>query len=90
VIAALIAVASVLLAGSLTFAGWLTVKVIGIGEDLAEVKAEHRNNGGSTTRDAIDRIERTGKETRDLLDDHLQVSAADSALLAQHLTHHSY
>ena len=42
----------------LGFFAWLVKKIMQMGEKLSELNAQHQNNGGSTTRDAIDRIER--------------------------------
>lgn len=83
---AVIAVVCVFLAGGLGFAGWLTKALIDLKTDVATVKAEHRTNGGASTRDAINRIEGRQVAIAAKLDDHLIASAADSALLAQHLT----
>ena len=38
--------------------GWLVRELMTIKTDVALTAAEHRTNGGSTTRDAINRIER--------------------------------
>lgn len=39
------------------FLAWLAVNVVDIKVGLARVEAEHQNNGGKSTKDAIDRIE---------------------------------
>ena len=70
-------VGAALLAG----VGWVLVKVIGLGEAVAEMKGQYQNNGGSTMRDAVDRIE--GK-----LNDHLIQAATAAAKFDAHLTAH--
>ena len=59
----------------------LTEDVAEVKLGLAVVQAQYRNNGGSTLRDAVDRIERG-------LNDHLVASARDSERLASHLANH--
>lgn len=82
---ALVAIGCVLLTGGLAFVGWLMKQILDIRTDIAGIKAQHVNNGGSTLRDAIDRVDArtTGLDAK--LDEHLTQSAADSALLHQHL-----
>lgn len=84
-IGALVAVGCVLLTGGLAWAGWMTRQMLEQSRAIAAVQAQHVNNGGSTLRDAIDRIDGTVHALDDKLNDHLQQSAADSALLAAHL-----
>lgn len=79
-IPALISVGCVLLTAGFGWAGWTTKQLIGLTASTAAIQAQHVNNGGSTLRDAIDRVDRN-------LDEHLQQSAADSALLHAHLAH---
>lgn len=69
--------------------GWLIRSIINLEKSVAAVQAQHVNNGGSTLRDAIDRIEGTVKALDDKVDAHLLVSAGDSALLKQHLDKHN-
>jgi len=52
---------------------------------LAVVRAQYENNGGSTMRDALDRIEDKQDELTKTVQDHLVVAAGDSARLAAHL-----
>lgn len=54
----------------------VTVKI-----DLADVKAQYRNNGGSSMRDAVDRIESTGNTTAATLTAHLIHAAGQDARL---------
>jgi hypothetical protein len=61
--------------------GWLITDLIrGIRDDVAEVKADHRTNGGSTSRDALDRIEakvdRFGETVTNHLAAHVEGQAA--------------
>lgn len=39
---------------------------------LWDVHGQFSNNGGSTLRDAVDRIEKTSNETKDRLDKHIE------------------
>jgi hypothetical protein len=84
--AALVAVFSGV--GATSFASataWLFKSLMVLKTAVASIEAQHVNNGGSTLRDAIDRIESKVDSQGSKLHDHLLVSAAESALLKQHL-----
>jgi len=57
------------------------VELVAVKVDLADVKAQYRNNGGSSMRDAVDRIESTGNQTAATLTAHLIHAAGQDARL---------
>lgn len=74
--------------GATSFIGasaWLFKALVMLKETVAAIKAQHVNNGGSTLRDAVDRIEAKVDEQGSKLHDHLVEAAGESALIRQHL-----
>jgi len=80
--------------------GWLGRRLIGKVDSIAEqvgkvddrlitVEAQHRNNGGATLRDAVDRIESNVNEQAVRLTGHLIDAAGDKAAFAAHIRIHS-
>lgn len=55
---------------------------------LAVLEAEHQNNGGSSLRDAVDRIEAKVDENGRQLQTHLVEAAKQEALFQAHLQTH--
>lgn len=69
---------AVAVAALLAALGWMLREQISQGKTLVSIEAQYQNNGGSTIRDAVDRIENK-------LDEHLIVAAVDHHLLEDHL-----
>ena len=54
-------------------------------EEIAPLREELRPNGGTSLRDAVDRVERSGARTEQKLDEHITWSAQDRAYLRERL-----
>jgi hypothetical protein len=70
--------------------GWLVTSMIELKTGQAAIQAQHVNNGGSTMRDAVDRIQRTVDDIDSKVDAHLIEASADNARLADHLRQHPH
>lgn len=77
----LVSVGCILLAAMLGAIGWVVKTLIDVKSDVASVRAQHKNNGGSTMKDAVDRIERTVSD----LDTKVDTSLIDAARRATQL-----
>lgn len=74
--------------GFLGVTGWLVTSMIELKTGQAAIQAQHHNNGGSTMRDAVDRIEKKVDDIDTKVDAHLIEASADTARLADHLRSH--
>lgn len=78
--------------GATSFVGasaWLFKSLVILKETVAAIKAQHVNNGGSTLRDAVDRIEAKVDEQGSKLNDHLVDAAGESAIIKLHIENSS-
>jgi hypothetical protein len=82
--------ALVLIFGAAAFVTWKALPLLrDIKSKTDDVHHEMYNNSGSSLRDAVDRIEQGGKETKEALAAHLEASAAVWARVAELEARHS-